>query len=800
MPLKIPNLSIGGCVPQLINRLPPLKAPEITALLPKLTREILAGIHQRGWVLGTVEPYGEDRLTRSYSDEEVRKLYFLYRCHEAGLTTQQIHEIVTSPDKLYASDAAAFGNAVSRLCRAASSDDPKKLAQIVVSEALRVLNAECVLLYLEPETWPGRLRLAAGCACSGAFDQVHRVDPGAAYGSWLARGIGRSPGAPASVDSVEDSSPRSSWRELQIRDVCNLFSSELVAFPEPKHLPSGVYYSWLCMPLADRKGRLFGYLVAENRFGPNGKPNRAVCFDPATEALAKSYASFLSGILQIVPLVMMEERLFPSTLPFRPIDKLLKQVVRIGILLSRGFRGEIAVYREGSGMLVRAVQGPSTLPPGKALLGYELPNRSISRYVYETGEPQLVNNLKKHALYGMYSECHRETKSQLSVPIRIPFSNRPYGTLTVESHLETGFDPIDLRNLENLAAQTGSYANMVEKNAAIAELLLRFYEPADHSEKGVESLKAILDGVDRELGFTSGVVYLANYQNARLKVVGKRGCPDADPAELEKMWPFSEKSLATKVFLEQQAYFTENPWNDVFVNRKGLEAFGESGPLLGVPITFQRFVVGVLVVWSTGPVKPTKDDVERLLPFSELLVTSTQTREDSIRGRTLHSMQRIQASIRSGLPRDDIFQEILGSLTIRFDRARILEYHEAYFECLFSAGDDPPNKYRRKRVDCADSPYLGQILATPAKEAVPRVYLGSELGPDPFADVWDRPPDLGWAMTFLYDREKLWGYVAVDNVFSKRTLQHADTEELIGLYGWLTELAIAATSKPVGGK
>lgn len=771
-----------------------LKSPQITAQLPKLTRDVLAGIEKRGWVKGSTDRYGESRVTIRYSPDEVRKLNLMHRCYEAGLTTDQIEKILHAPETFFPLDSTAFGQAVSRLLQDVLDDDPKALTRIVVTEAVKVLRAECILLFLEPETWPGRLKLAAGCVYAGSFDQVHDVDPGNAYADWLAQGMEL---PPPDVESAISGTPRAAWRELRIQDVQNKFISDFAGFPRPVHLPSGEYYSWLCLPLADRKRRLFGYLVAENRLGPKGKPGRAVSFDTATEHIGKTYAAFLSRILQIVPLVMTQERLLAQSLRFRPLDEFLKQVVRIGILLTRGFRGELAVYEQGRGMVIRAQKGPAQHADGKSPLRHLLPNRSVSRYVYETGDPLIIDDVNRS---DMYYQCHPATKSQITVPLPLPFSDRRYGTLTIEAHREKGFDATDKLNLEQLAAQAGSYANTVEQNAAITELLSRFYQTSDRPEGRTGPLWTILEEVYRATGFTSGIVYLADYRAARLTIVGTRQCPKIAPDKLSRMWRFVDRSFATKVFLEQRPYFAEDPSNNVFVNRRGLEAFGVRGPLLGVPITFQHFIVGVLVVWSEGTPQPKETDWERLRPFTELLVASARTREEpSIRAQTMNTLARVQALIRSNFPKDEVFREILNSLLIRFDRAKIHQYRNdphdqkgPYFECLQSVGDTQPDRYKTQKVYCSQSPYLNYIVNTLVKEAVPDVFPNDVLGPDPCAYMWDRRPDQEWAMTSLYARGNLWGYLAVDNGPSMRPLDHSESKELIALYGWLSELAIAA--------
>jgi GAF domain-containing protein len=771
-----------------------LKLSKITDLLPNLTREVLTGLEKRGWVQPAKDAYGPHGSTRRYPPDQVRTLYLAYRCYEAGLTLEQTETVLHSPATFYPPDATAFSEAVSHLLQKVLEDDAKALARAVVAEAIKILRAECVLLFLEPETFPGRLNLAAGCVYGGSFSQVHDVDPGSEYENWLARGMELTPGP------EPKGTPRRVWRELKITEVQNRFTSQFAGFPKPAHLPSDEYFSWLCLPLADRKGRLFGYLVAENRIGPRGRPDKAYCFDPATEYLGKIYADFLSLLLQIVPLVMTQERLFTHSQRFRPLDLFLKEVVRIGILLTRGFRGELAVYEGDRGMVIRAHKGPitqDTRDAGKGPLDHPLPNRSASRFVYETGKPLRLDDVGKSDIY---HQCHDQTKSQITIPLPFPFSDRPYGTLTIEAFRPKGFDSTDERNLEQLAAQAGFHANSIEKNTAVTELLTRFYQNADGPEAGAGPLWTVLDEVYRETGFASGIVYLADYRAARLQVMVTRGCPKIAPERLKKMWRFSDTALATKVFLEQEFYFSPDPTNDVFVNPDGLEAFEASGPLLGVPITFQRFMAGVLVVWNAGEPKPKATDVERLKLFTDLRVTSPVT---SSRARqetqTLRAMQKIQASIRSNTPPREVFREILKALLIRYDRARLHQYKVdpqdgkgPYFECLFSEGGREPHKYLGQKIYQSQSPYIDDILKTPTREAVPQIYDKKKFGLDPCAYLWDRPADQAWMMTALYSQGKLWGYLTVDNAVSLRPIEDSETQGPIALYGWLAELVLAA--------
>jgi len=755
---------------------------------------------ERTWVGAQSAPYGNTRKSTLYGPQELRAFNLISRCLDAGFGVERTGETLRTPARFWAPETIALGEAVARLVKCALLDDAKQLAWEVVVEASKILGCECVLLYLQPETWPGRLRLAAGCVHLGGTGQFQPVKPSSSYATWLTQGM------QPQVRQEQQGTPRQRRSELKIHNVQNRFIGEFTGFPEPKHLPSKTYFSWLCLPLkSGRKESVFGYLIAENRLGPALAPNRSYCFEGSIEEMGKILSNFLSYLLELVPVAMSQRRLAQQTLRLRPMRDYLKEVVRIAILLTGGFRGELAVYEEGRGMVIKAAKGPDSIAfrrasdaavTGDADVVSEaiLPNQSAARYVHETGKPLIIDDVRRSDIY---HKCSENTLSQITVPVVLPFSNRSWGTLTVESDRVRGFDSFDQTNLEQLAARTGSFADSVEKNSAVTELLKRFYQKPDIPSGYTGSLWGILQHVYQETGFTSGIIYVADYQSAVLRIEGMRHCRDVNPAEIS--WRFEDKALATKVFLEQRPYFAKDPANDVFVNRRGTDAFGLHGPILGVPIVFQRFVVGVLVVWSEGELKPAESDVERLRPLVELLVTSAQARLKALDlTSTQAALQSIQAQIRTGATLKTVFRKILEAARISFDRARLLRYHAEstskkgpYFECIYSIGDERPDKYRDKRVYRKESPYIDHILRTPAANADVHVYDSSEFGPDPYAAQWDRPADQPWAMTFIFHGGELWGFLAVDNVNSRRPLDGARVDGTLAMYGALAELALA---------
>ncbi len=749
--------------------------------------------------------------TRLYDGEQLRRLQFLNDAYAQEFSSAQIEAILKEPARLENVGASALANAALELANVALRGEIQRLADRAAQLGCQILDAEVCFLFLESETRVGQMDLTAQWKWDKRSDRFTQLDIGRRsrldYSSAVVNGsppVSIPPPIAQNADSVQSGPSTKVFRrcrqpiEITNRKVTNLFESELARY-EPSHL-SGRCYSWIRIPIFDRKNRPLGFVVAENRLANQGIPNEVTSFDTRIERLGEAYASLLSGMLELIPHVIALQRL---AVPFQKrasIRGYFREVLRVALFMARGYRGEATLVdlsnaNGRTGLSIVSRLGPSqdgitwrSIPsvnsPKTSHSASQFPRRSITQEVFERNEAQLVRDVLKAPVY---HPCNEATRSQLTVPIRDPLSGQAIGTINVESHIVGGFDETDRQSLTDLAHHAGLFASMAMARDSVIDLF-RSSVPEFHKDG---SLQLLLDTVTAATGYR-GLIYVADYRAAMLRISAKS--PDLEISEEDErlLHPFNAQALATKVFFDREPYFATDPTNDLWVCPIGYRAIGSpKGPLLGIPVTFGQIVVGALVLWGTHGHVPVAVDAERLRPLVTLVVST----ESSARQARIHDM------IRLGKPLDEIMAAALEELCRVADRSRLMQFVSSdTVECLGSRAlqYEQNDRYRGRTVPTQASKFFDAFKGASPCRAVhqdPRL-----LGPDPLAHNWDRPSDLDFYMLPLYviqneDQSSkpfaLWGYASVDNVYTRRPIKTVFVEEALEQIGSLLELALA---------
>jgi PAS domain S-box-containing protein len=126
-------------------------------------------------------------------------------------------------------------------------------------------------------------------------------------------------------------------------------------------------------------------------------------------------------------------------------------------------------------------------------------------------------------------------------------------------------------------------------------------EPVRKALTREDLLAQCLEVAKHWCGFDSGIVYSADNANKVLRCQALLGCEPLGIQPSEFKYRFDEKSIATKVFRDKEAFATENPWTSDEANRLGLTRFQITGPIAALPLMVGAMPVGVLVLWNPRP-------------------------------------------------------------------------------------------------------------------------------------------------------------------------------------------------------
>jgi hypothetical protein len=114
--------------------------------------------------------------------------------------------------------------------------------------------------------------------------------------------------------------------------ITNFSGAELATSPftrgEPaRHLLSSQCYSFLSIPLKDRKGRLLGVLNAHNKKDQSGVPQPGLRFDAADEAMARILATKIVLILESQRIFSVFRDVTHAIYNARTLDDVLNEIL-----------------------------------------------------------------------------------------------------------------------------------------------------------------------------------------------------------------------------------------------------------------------------------------------------------------------------------------------------------------------------------------------------------------------------------------------------------------------------------------
>jgi len=381
-----------------------------------LTRDLLYYWERRGWLQPEKAKRGSKQQGRSYSVQDVERIGVLLKCYRAGYKPEQASNAARTAQMLKTQELTALLRASSVLLKSALPEVPSKseadlpkavlghagrnLDQ-VATQAQQALVAEWCGVVLLAKDDPKLLILAAskGDTLVDAKRSAFRIGEGL---------IG---------NVVSDACVR-----LNRRDLARLPATHV---HDTSHLASGCRYSIMVVPLRDRREQRIGWIIAENRKGPDGQPGEYPAFDEVDEVVATILANQVVVALELLHLVAASRVLLNELRQSPSLHSFVTQLLWHALPLLRADRGDL-LWAEPDGTLkVLAHAGPSDVADGEVL-----PAPSICHWVYQNRLPRLETDVKASRIQD-YRPCCEETRSELTVPLFL--RDKCVGVLNLES-------------------------------------------------------------------------------------------------------------------------------------------------------------------------------------------------------------------------------------------------------------------------------------------------------------------------------------------------------------------------------
>jgi len=545
--------------------------------------------------------------------------------------------------------------------------------------------------------------------------------------------------------------------------------------------------SLMLVPVEDQKRRRRIIVVLQNRIKPGCGPEDFTFFDTLDASIAWILAERIAFVLNTHDLMDASRRLEQKAMTATSLADYLREICQEATDLLGVERGDVFWPDPRGELRVAAQVGSSALKDGDPL-----PSPSICAQVFRNRRSRLVRDVRSDP---DYCPCAAATECEIAVPL---LSSTLVGTdqllaegvLNVESSRPGALDENDIPALEHLASRAALAASTIQMREAIYKQMI------ERSQNPEEPLYAILNSVQRGMGFDGVLIYIADYREARLRCVAS--LPQRrDTAGFS--YRFSDVAFATKILLDGQPQFVRDPWNDPQVSRDGLARFDIHGPMIGVPILFGAVAVGVLVVFGWKSRHPQPDDVGALGQYAKLAVTTIAISDvERQRHDAILMIRSILAQMQN--PSEDVYRllrsVLKGAVSAGFDRARVLRLREneegGVFVCLDSYGGDEPRALAGKTIAISQSKYAQKTMSDFREGRLePRIRVPRrEFGEDPYGSDLNKPPGVPWVVAPLVVSGKLFGYIAADKSVTKAEISVADVEYL-GLFGTLAAQAIA---------
>jgi GAF domain-containing protein len=196
--------------------------------------------------------------------------------------------------------------------------------------------------------------------------------------------------------------------------IVELHGSELTSNPysvgkQPDHLSSGRCVSLLGIPLKDRKGKLLGLMVVDNKKGSDGEARDGDHFTKEDISIAKILASKTTLVLESQRTSEIFQRLLTNLQGGSSVSEVLDAILQEGLKLLRADRGDLAMVDEDRGDLVLMARFGEWDQP----IGAPIPQESIMRNIWMTGESRpIFSDVQEDPTY---YEADERTKSEIAV-------------------------------------------------------------------------------------------------------------------------------------------------------------------------------------------------------------------------------------------------------------------------------------------------------------------------------------------------------------------------------------------------
>jgi signal transduction histidine kinase/GAF domain-containing protein len=545
-----------------------------------------------------------------------------------------------------------------------------------------------------------------------------------------------------------------------------------------RHLRSGRCYSFLSIPLKDRKGRLRGVLNAHNKKDTaDGEPQDGLHFDSVDEAIARILANKIVLILESHRVFSAFRDIMQAIYSAKTLEEITSVILAKALTLLAADRGDMAWWDEAQqNLILLAREGESTLNIGQIIP----PGFIQSVWARKDSEIEILAEIKAGQ---PYVEFHPDTRSEIAAIL--DFHGRRLGVLNAESFRSDGFDDQDIEILRLLAGHASVAAQLVQKEARLRSVVQDAWES---SANQTDVLKKILRAVRESFGLDAGMIYIADHVGRILRSSELIGCENLPVAVDGFSHGFDAISFASKIFRTRRSQYSAQPWNDPDVDKSGLAAFDIRSPMVGAPLVYRDELVGVLLCWTRTEQSIAEEQKEVLAPFARIaaqLIALSQLEDRRSRDITVlnNILQHLQPepSVQSSLT-----LVLEGLQKTYFDRARYYEWDEEIGEFV---GLDCVGMNRGvfvgHRISVAENQYAKDVYDRAFTSAAARKYESAMLGPDPESSVLGKDPEKPWAVVPVVVNRKIYGYFAADNALSGRSI----TQDALDFMGHLGAIA-----------
>jgi signal transduction histidine kinase len=558
----------------------------------------------------------------------------------------------------------------------------------------------------------------------------------------------------------------------EIRSLC---AEELDRSPyrtqrPPSHHTSGKCYSWLFIPLKDRKDGLIGVISVYNKLASDGKPNCDTCFDKDDILIAKLLASRFVPVLMGMRVANSFRLLMDALRNAGDLKTFLAEILKISLDLVGADRGDFAWAADGKLITLAQVVGD-----GKNEVGDPVPEKSIVHRVWRTGIAEMHANV---SAVPDYYNVSPSTVSEIAVPVEL--HKRCLGVLNAES--SRLFDQRDLDLLTFLAGYSQMGAEVLSRQDALKWLDRKVAE-----QSRTEVLRRIVSNLQDMYHFDS-IIYIADYQRAELRCI-----ESTLPKGLDYKYTFSQDSFANHIRKSPIGLHSRDPINDPRVNPAGLEYFDIHTSLAGLPLLNANKCWGVMVVYgSDRHAGPEENHLWHLEPFARLAATALALEEEQNRVRSMIlAMQTGQAG--------ETLRNVLRAIQqAGFDRVRIYRYDvvQDALVALDCVNMENSAEFLEISILMRDSEHSRRLrdhakASVQAKKVVQALIFDPKRdGEDPHAKKLGKPLDLPWAVVPLVIAENFYGSISADNGVNRGEIT-ADMLDRLTLLGAFAAQAIA---------